>query len=582
MLTETPTETFTRPKKSFLRSESGSLTILTLFLIVIVFLATGFAVDVMRFDRERAKLQYALDRAVLAAADLDQDLCPKEVVESFLRKDGLEDYLLKERIKVTPEICGSEAITIYGFRKVEAVAQMNVGTHFMKWSGVDSLNTVAKSVAEESINNVEISLAIDVSGSMRKYNRLANLKTAAKGFIDDMVEKVDDGKLSISIVPYATQAALPDYLMDQLNTYGVNRHANCINLSDDDLSSLSFDLAPIRPRTLHFTYDKDYHTRPSKGIVEKEVCGAGDDRKMTVLQKDPDILKASIDRLDPLGNTAHVYGMKWALTLLDPSFNPVIKNLAGSEIPAEFHERPYGYGTGRSMKVVVLFTDGISTGDYRINPPYRSGESILWWNEVMEVYSTYSETRNRYYWHGVDILEWDDVKKWYWARGEWQPTPYGNGDYTVIRCTSANSYNDSCSAYDYGNIEKRKVVDGDGNSTISENLVWPEVWEASTWRYIRDLFNEALGTTFANDFYDNSVTEIKGYKRKPRVMELCDSAKDKGVAIFTIAFETDEKAKELMKYCASDAGAYYEASGEEIEDVFASIGSSIRNLRLTH
>ncbi len=155
----------------------------------------------MRFDRERAKLQYALDRAVLAAADLDQDLCPKEVVESFLRKDGLEDYLLKERIKVTPEICGSEAITIYGYRKVEAVAQMNVGPHFMKWSGVDSLNTVAKSVAKESINNVKISLAIDVSGSMRKYNRLANLKTAAKGFTDDMVEKVDDGKLSISIVP---------------------------------------------------------------------------------------------------------------------------------------------------------------------------------------------------------------------------------------------------------------------------------------------------------------------------------------------------------------------------------------------
>lgn len=54
------------------------------------------------------------------------------------------------------------------------------------------------------------------------------------------------------------------------------------------------------------------------------------------------------------------------------------------------------------------------------------------------------------------------------------------------------------------------------------------------------------------------------------------------IAIFAIAFETDEKAKELMQYCASDAGAYYEASGEEIVDVFASIGSAIRNLRLTH
>ncbi len=582
MLTETPTDTFTRPQKSFLRSESGSLTILTLFLIIILFLASGFAVDVMRFDRERAKLQYALDRAVLAAADLDQDLCPKDVVESFLSKDGLEDYLLKDRIKVTPEICGSEEITIYGYRKVEAAAQMDVGTHFMQWTGVDSLHTVATSVAEESINNVEISLMIDVSGSMRKYNRLENLKTAAKGFIDYMVETVDDGKLSISIVPYATQVALPDYLMDQLDTYGTNPHSNCINMSDDDLSSMSFDFGPIRPRTMYFTYDKTYDKRPSNELVEKAACAAGEDRKITVLQKDPDILKAHIDSLDPLGNTSHVYGMKWALTLLDPSFRPVISNLAGKEVPTEFYERPYSYGSGRSMKVVVMFTDGISTGDYRVNPPYRSGPSPLWWNGTKQVYSTYNALRKGYYWHDVKILEWDEEKNWYWARAEWQSDPYGNKSYPVLRCTYAVSTNDTCHAYDYSNIEQRTVVGDDGKPAVSVNLTWPEVLESSTPNFIEDLLEEALGSAPAEEFSDKVISETKGYKRKPRVMTLCDTAKSKGVAIFTIAFETDDKARELMQYCASDAGAYYEASGEEIVDVFASIGSSIRNLRLTH
>ncbi len=582
MLTETPTETFTRPKKSFLRSESGSLTILTLFLIVIVFLATGFAVDVMRFDRERAKLQYALDRAVLAAADLDQDLCPKEVVESFLSKDGLEDYLLKDRIKVTPEICGSEAVTLYGYRKVEAVAQMEVGTHFMQWTGVDSLNTVATSIAEESINNVEISLAIDVSGSMRKFNRLENLKIAAKGFIDEMVEKVDDGKLSISIVPYATQAALPDYLMNELKTYGTNPHANCINMSEADLSTMTFDFGPIRPRTLHFTYEKTYDNRPDNLLVEKEACGAGADREMTVLQKDPEILKAAIDSLDPLGNTAHVYGMKWALTLLDPSFRPVISSLAGSEIPAEFHERPYGHGTGRSMKVVVLFTDGISTGDYRVNEPYREGPSPLWWNDTMKKYSTYNAVRDRYYWHNVDILTEDEAKGWFWARDEWQINPYGNAPHILYRCTSPDEKNDRCDAFDYGTFEVQSVVGSDGKPAYSNNLTWPQALESSTPGFLEDLFEVAIGDDFADEFSDNVHTEIKGYKRKPLVMNLCDTAKSKGVAIFTIAFETDDKARELMKYCASDAGAYYEASGEEIVDVFASIGSSIRNLRLTH
>ncbi|MGI9367802.1 MAG: hypothetical protein ACR2O2_03095 [Ruegeria sp.] len=83
--------------------------------------------------------------------------------------------------------------------------------------------------------------------------------------------------------------------------------------------------------------------------------------------------------------------------MLDPSFRPVIANLAGSEIPKEFDERPYNHGSGRSMKVVVMFTDGISTGDYRVNPPYRDGESIIWWNDTLQAYSTHDEDSGNYY-----------------------------------------------------------------------------------------------------------------------------------------------------------------------------------------
>lgn len=47
---------------SFWSSESGLMTIMALFFMLIIFTAAGFAVDVMRFDRERARLQYSLDR----------------------------------------------------------------------------------------------------------------------------------------------------------------------------------------------------------------------------------------------------------------------------------------------------------------------------------------------------------------------------------------------------------------------------------------------------------------------------------------------------------------------------------------
>lgn len=62
---------------------------------------------------------------------------------------------------------------------------------------------------------------------------------------------------------------------------------------------------------------------------------------------------------------------------------------------------------------------------------------------------------------------------------------------------------------------------------------------------------------------------------------MCDAAKANNVIIFTIAFEAPDAGKTLLQACKSDDGAYYEATGTEIVDVFASIGSSIRNLRLT-
>ena len=61
----------------------------------------------------------------------------------------------------------------------------------------------------ESIGNVEISLVLDVSGSMRNNNRLVNLKRAAKEFVQTMDDNTEDGKMSISIVPYSTQVSMP-------------------------------------------------------------------------------------------------------------------------------------------------------------------------------------------------------------------------------------------------------------------------------------------------------------------------------------------------------------------------------------
>jgi len=52
--------------------ESGAIIVLWLFLFLSMIVIVGMAVDAMRTETKRVKLQQTLDSAVLAAADLDQ------------------------------------------------------------------------------------------------------------------------------------------------------------------------------------------------------------------------------------------------------------------------------------------------------------------------------------------------------------------------------------------------------------------------------------------------------------------------------------------------------------------------------
>jgi len=557
---------------SFVTSERGTMTIFALFMLMIIFAAAGFAVDVMRYDRERARLQYALDRAVLAAADLDQDLCPKDVVIDYLEKEGLDQYLVGEP-KVEPNVCGSTAVTIEGYRRVEASAQMDIGMHFMQWWDVDSIASAATSVAEEAIDDVEISLVLDVSGSMNSYNRLTNLKVAAQNFVQEMADKTEDGKLSISIIPYATQVTLPDYLMDELNVQGTNPFGNCINFEDSDFTTTTFDLAKTYERTMHFTHWGDYDRRPSNKLVYSEICETSENREVMVLQKDPAVLKQKIQSFKAGGNTSIELGLKWGIALLDESFQPLIAKLAGDDLPAEFARRPHTYASGDAMKVLVLMTDGANTTQYQVNPPYRGGTSNIWWNDDAEVYSFLDVDAGNYIWPDIAVLSSVSGKTGKWIRSSRQSHPYGNGTYRRYKCTSYSG--STCYNVDYD-----KHVDLSENGEAVE-LDWPDVWQSTTRYKIYDMLRDAFGSSYAYDWYYDAVTSTGPSKKDPRAETLCAKAKDQDIIIFSIAFEAPSAGKALLKKCKSDDGAYYEATGDEIVDVFASIGSTIRNLRLT-
>ena len=134
-----------------------------------------------------------MDRAVLAAAALDQEKPAQDVVQNYFETAGLGNY----RLRVTVD----EGINA---RRVTASAEMEMNTMFMRLFGQRVLSSPAAGAAEERIPNIEVSLVLDISGSM-EGTRMTNLQPAARDFVTSMLASntndIGQQFVSISVIP---------------------------------------------------------------------------------------------------------------------------------------------------------------------------------------------------------------------------------------------------------------------------------------------------------------------------------------------------------------------------------------------
>jgi Flp pilus assembly protein TadG len=515
-----------RHARTFTRDEDGALVIFGVYVFLIILMVAGIGVDLMHFERNRAKLQYTLDRAVLAAADLDNTNA-YAVVTDYFNKAGLGEYLSSVTIDEGD-----------GFRSVSATAKAEVRTQFMHMTGIDSLMAPAASTAEERVDGIEISLVLDVSGSMAWNNRLTNLKSAARNFIDEMILNTEPGKLSISIVPYATQVSVPDELFNEFNVSQEHNYSNCINFDSSDFNETSMGTSVAYKRTMHFDPWYTADRRNTGGNLPRAVCDGRASREILVMENDPNTLKNFISNLSAGGNTSIDLGMKWGTALLDPSLNPVIQNMiAGGSVNATFSARPHTYNDTDALKVIVLMTDGQNTSQYFIEEGYRQGHTNIWWNSAANQYSVLDPSSGWYFW------------------------PDGSG---------GGSWSDHI----HGDQE-------DGNSV---RLNFGELWGYTTIRY--NLFRHYrpwMSTTTANNlWYYDVFGRVNSTSKNSRTNAICDAVKNQQVIVFAIGFEAPSGGQAILASCASSPSHYFNVSGgAELTDAFYSIASSIRKLRLT-
>lgn len=328
--------------------------------------AVGGGMDYSRSASVGTELQAALDSGVLAAASLTQNRSAEDVVRAYVEaalgdQAGMIDALALE---VT-------ATTGLNSREVTARASLAVPTTLLGVAGIDHLTVRREARAIEQVRDIEISLVLDISGSMGG-SKIAALRDAAEEFIE-VVLASNGERTSVSIIPYNGGVRLPQHVNEQIINQNKRRdreRSGCPELGED--WPVSIALPDEGLDWLEWQGNEQLDWRSSSFCPEE-------DEASVFLRQDRDTLLGLVRRLDAGGNTGLDVATAWGARALDPAWRG---RLGGS-----FSDRPASYDDEDTIKVLVVMTDGAATAQIRSE---RRGR---WWYNT-ELYSAWTARRN--------------------------------------------------------------------------------------------------------------------------------------------------------------------------------------------
>lgn len=549
------------------------MTIFAMTMLTAAALLGGLAVDVMRFENRRTQIQTALDLCVLNAASLRQTLNETTLFNDCVRKAGMTGTIT--RLTVTKG---------YSSKSVTATAEDTFNTFFMGALGFDTLKISSVASAMERVGNVEVSLVLDMSGSMAG-SRITNLKIAAKSFVQTLLNDDVDGRVAITLVPYNGQVNLGDYLIRKFNVTNIPANANnspdvrnvrCVELPDSAYNGTAISRTTALPAATYFdsiattwqwgTFIGASDTTYSTPLVRNLFCPPTASPVSGNVVRLPDFtlpgqqgtvdtpskriasLNASIDSMTAVGWTAINTGMRWGLAFLDPSMNSIYREfIAAGQMPSSAQNRPLAFNNPDALKVIVLMSDGENTVSDQINPGFRGGTPVQ--TAAVADRSPLSPV-----WLGTDgnysIFHSgrpDNADHWVPHLSTWRANPWVNAS----------------------------------NSGTATNLTWGQVWERQRLSWVANQFYDRAGImTYANAMNmfrsQPSVTTMN-----TQLQAVCDTARNNNVVVYTIAFEATTNGQTALRNCATTTSRYYVASTTTISQVFASIAGNISKLKLT-
>ncbi len=275
--------------------------------------------------------------------------------------------------------------------------------------------------------------------------------------------------------------------------------------------------------------------------------------EILVHETDPTVLKAKIDSLTDGGWTGIDNGMKWGVALLDPAIEPVLASMIeDGDLKGDVAGRPAIYDSDKTMKVVILMTDGANTIERDLRDAFKRGPSRVWYAPSRTSGFDASLDRNRTTFDGYFVLmPNNDVSDRFYVPGA--PKTKDDDNYVASSALPADA-----TQLTYQELHKRFAEDDIA------------------------LFFFENSDTEAYDAHRNAAYETVTYGQiDDRLQDMCDTANESSrIRVFAIGFEAPQAGLDAMAGCASVPGNYFDVNGKGINAAFDTIAGQISMLRL--
>ncbi|MEM7299619.1 MAG: TadE/TadG family type IV pilus assembly protein [Pseudomonadota bacterium] len=313
---------------TFASNTKGNVAITAAISLIPIFGAVGAAVDYSRVSHTKSVVASSLDAALLAsAADLSSGAIEEKdfykrlnaVFQTNMDANGLKGLVANISSHTIDQKTGA----------VDATVTVDMPMVFAGLVGVNTVRTKTTAQAVYSDKKIEMSMMLDVTGSMGSGGKLKALKVAAADAVDILIadNAVNKAKVRIGLVPYS---------------YSVNAGKYAKAATDFK----SHKCVTERGGTHAFT-DQSYRYDPvgaDARAVKNNNCPSQIIRPLTSKKKD---LIKDIKSFKASGYTAGHLGVAWSYYMLSPKWKQLWPSSGANS-----------YGDKKTIKIALLMTDG--------------------------------------------------------------------------------------------------------------------------------------------------------------------------------------------------------------------------------